>query len=672
MKNKFIKLFLAAGVAVTMGSCKDFQDINKDPNIVPEKDMQIDYMLNSSIYKAQMDPNVAERMFLLTWSHAARYERSTDNRIVVFQVWDDYFTAYWGISYMGGWLRDATIAVQIGENKIAKGLPIKDSERNLIQISRIWRAYLYGEFSDNFGPVPISQYDGQIVPEMKSVQDVYAFILTELEEASLALNKDWVLTADQKKNDPLFAGDIEKWQKYANSMSLRYALRIGNRAAFEAAAARPLISAQDDIASVQEKGGWDPTTGNMTLDWSTLENSLTYANITTGLGGVTLTQLAATPGTAANKLTPELIAAYSKDPQQYIGLRMQNYLPVSTNVGNAGYFMDYIPSTIDPRAMVNLSIPGHNDGTVQNFPYQNDGQRETRLLYANGEQKDGVTVPKESNADTLVLRGQYSYLALAPGSTGNYSSNFASFTNQNYNWPAKSAKWRDNNNKRVFFGPWETYFLIAEAATKGWTVPMGDQEAYEDGVRASFAYFNIAALADSYLASQDYSRVGTSVAYSHTAEATPLQLQYVDLDSNLDAVTNANGTKTFRLKASPTMGTVTYNYPKGAYATNNDKLTKIITQKYIANSPWLPLEAWSDYRRLNLPFFENPLVEKSLPNMPWYSKANSGVFSLQNVPQRTTYPSELKGSNKAAYNSGVALLGAGGDVIGTPLPWAKK
>ncbi|MDD2246563.1 MAG: SusD/RagB family nutrient-binding outer membrane lipoprotein [Proteiniphilum sp.] len=40
----------------------------------------------------------------------------------------------------------------------------------------------------------------------------------------------------------------------------------------------------------------------------------------------------------------------------------------------------------------------------------------------------------------------------------------------------------------------------------------------------------------------------------------------------------------------------------------NNQLSKIITQKYIAQLPWLPLEAWCDHRRLGLPFFDNPLL----------------------------------------------------------------
>ncbi|MCC8096542.1 MAG: SusD/RagB family nutrient-binding outer membrane lipoprotein, partial [Tannerellaceae bacterium] len=61
--------------------------------------------------------------------------------------------------------------------------------------------------------------------------------------------------------------------------------------------------------------------------------------------------------------------------------------------------------------------------------------------------------------------------------------------------------------------------------------------------------------------------------------------------------------------------TKTYYYPKNSFykngAYNTEVLTKIISQNYLAQMPWLPLEALSDHRRLGLPFFENPAVEVS-------------------------------------------------------------
>ena len=45
-----------------------------------------------------------------------------------------------------------------------------------------------------------------------------------------------------------------------------------------------------------------------------------------------------------------------KDARNYLGLRLEKHLPVSTNDPAAGYFFDALPSKIDPRATKLFSI----------------------------------------------------------------------------------------------------------------------------------------------------------------------------------------------------------------------------------------------------------------------------------------------------------------------------
>ena len=103
----------------------------------------------------------------------------------------------------------------------------------------------------------------------------------------------------------------------------------------------------------------------------------------------------------------------------------------------------------------------------------------------------------------------------------------------------------------------------------------------------------------------------------------------------------------------------------------NDHLTKIITQKFIANVPWLPLESWSDHRRLGLPFFETPAVEKPLDNMLHLTKAGYETASIDYYPQRLPLPSNISSTNKPGHASALQALG-GPDGVFTPLYWAKK
>ena len=81
--------------------------------------------------------------------------------------------------------------------------------------------------------------------------------------------------------------------------------------------------------------------------------------------------------------------------------------------------------------------------------------------------------------------------------------------------------------------------------------------------------------------------MGTSVKFTHTAEPANYTINYLD-------------------PVSGDVKTTQYKYPdanKILYKGKklNDQLTKIITQKFIANTPWLPQENWCDHRRTEAP-----------------------------------------------------------------------
>lgn len=177
----------------------------------------------------------------------------------------------------------------------------------------------------------------------------------------------------------------------------------------------------------------------------------------------------------------------------------------------------------------------------------------------------------------LTIDGAFTYNAFPVGNLGvpgslNQLPNRATL-------PRLASSFRfgtEAKDSRVFFGSWETHFLIAEAATRGWTVPLSGKAAYEAGIGESFAFFGVSSHLATYLASQDYNNAGTSVSWSHTAEPpATVSKTYVDGYTN-------------------TPGTVNFKYPENTIykggAVKNDLLNKIITQKYIAQTPWLPLE----------------------------------------------------------------------------------
>ncbi|MET3038510.1 SusD/RagB family nutrient-binding outer membrane lipoprotein [Chryseobacterium sp. NRRL B-14859] len=629
--KKYILSFIALATVCT--ACNDFEDINNDPFSVDINKAEPEYFLNNSILGAQQDPNIAERVFVLYWKTAARQHLTTG---ISGGTYDDSYTVeYWkGISE---WLNNANATIEVANEKktLGQGKPHYD---NLIQVARIWRAYLMSEFSDNFGPQPIQAFKG-VNPGFNSEKEVYYFILDELKDAVVKMKVDQAGPENPNAFDRVYGFKWEQWVKYANSMRMRIAMRISEvdpgkaKTEFEEAAnSNMLITTSTDNFTVKEDTGWNPLAGVMSREWNSQILSATLNNMYIGLGGISsVDQLPAAQHTAV------------KSPD-YIGIKYEEQFTTMTNDPSAGYWLDGLPNKIDPRAYKTFYIPGDFDSPVYSLYPTYTNQAKTNygfLTYANNK-KDSINTVNTWNAYTIGNwgeKGQRNGLRNVVGCM-----------------PALGKQYREGKNSRIFFASWETYFLMAEAALKGWSVPMSDETAYNKGIQDSFAYNGVSQFYAQYISSTDYNRDGTSVAYSHITEP------------GLSHVMKYKDPVTGNLVSVDIKYPVNTIYKNGS--VKNDKLTKIITQKYIANMPWLPLESWNDQRRLGLPFFENPAIETPLVNLPNLNSGNYMTNSIQNFPQRLRYPSTFRNTDQDGYTKAVQLLG-GQDAVLTPLWWAK-
>jgi hypothetical protein len=637
MKHIFKKSCMLVAATLVLASCKKFDDINVNPVAANEEQVQVEYFINSSIIGAQMNPDVAERSFVLYWKPAGRQAADVDGGTISVGDYNDQWTdVYYG--QVSGWLNNINTAIQIG-NKQTEAGTAKPYTANLIQVARIWRAYLMSEMSDNFGPIPTDAFNGTN-PKFDDVKTVYYYMLAELADASSKLDVAVTNPSGLDKQDPAFGYNYAKWRKYANSLRMRLAMRLSEvdaakaKSEFEAVmstagATNDFIANQDESFQVQEKDGWSDLSGVMSRSWDTQPLSATLNNLFVGLGGVKSADLLGADFQGAIK------------PANWLGQSYPDQFTTKTNDPQAGYWFNGLPEIIDPRAYKLFSIPGNL--TDPNYPAQNgayDTQTKRLLKTASG------TTLKEVDA-------KYTWNAKTDGAWGSKDP-MNQLVNYGGTMPRINMQYRTSTQKRLFFGPWESYFLIAEAAERGWATPINGQTAYETGIRKSFEYNNVNL--GTYLASESYNRVGTSVAWNHTVEPTSRVMEYED------GITGAKGT-------------VTLAYPKNDIykngAVKNDHLNKIITQKFIAQTPWLPLETWSDHRRTGLPFFENPAIEIPITTLPALTSANYMTSSQKFFPQRLRYPSGLRTTNGAGYGQALTDLGGADDVL-APLWWAKK
>ena len=651
------KLFLGLGFCAGLVSCSDFDEVNTNPTAAGEEYVKPQYALNNSIGQAQMNPGTAERVVVYNWASAARIcgEMSFLN---VGRYSDDYTSAYY-YPDLSASIKNATLAITAVENQLeAATTPAHEKEffPHVKQFARISRAYLIREFVDNFGPYPIESFLGEN-PVFNSEKDDYEFILKELKEAAAAINTSVLPVEAEGKCDPFdnVKYDPVKWQKYANSLRMRLAMRLSNidkataQAEFEDAAKGNKILTADDMFAVKENDGWDVFSGVYTRSFDDQVLSSTVANLLTNLGGIKVTEQRSD------------LASYVK-PANYLGIKYDRHYVANTDNPTKQYWLDGMPENLDPRALKIFCLP--DDENSENYiDKYNDRTAKDFVLYTVDE--NGNPIPNKDNPGEIKIDATRCWNGYPAGSRGGWSPTLA------YNQLVTNGygpgctlpmlgKDYCKGKSRIFFAAWETYFLLAEASLYGWNTGTTAKEAYENGIKASFEYFGVSEYVNDYLNSTNYNRVGTSVKFDHTTEPTAEQMTYVD-------------------GYSKEQKTVTYEYPtasKTLYGKAlNDHLTKIITQKFIAQTPYLVLEMWSDFRRLGLPFFEIPANESSMTGSDMVNVWNPNSWKdgqkWEFYPQRMRYPSSLENADPEGYKQAVELLG-GSDNIITPLWWTGR
>lgn len=166
----------------------------------------------------------------------------------------------------------------------------------------------------------------------------------------------------------------------------------------------------------------------------------------------------------------------------------------------------------------------------------------------------------------------------------------------------------------------EVWFLRAEAALRGLSSENA-KTCYETGVRTSFQQWGVSG-ADTYLTSHN------------------LPINYKDaFDTTYDM---------------PARITITPNWDDAT--AQEDKLEKIITQKWIASYPEGG-EAWTEQRRTGYPKLFQIKVNNS-----------GGKIDTNIMIRRLAFPADLQNTNPTQYSALVSALG-GVDTGGTRLWW---
>lgn len=264
--KRVVIVLLAVGLFAACDSLSDFGDMNENPTQVTESEPNMQFstiQLSAAGTRYEM------------WRTQLLYGSNVTQHLVNafygggnnYSVVMDWVTSFWTTNYSGTGLPNRA-SVKNVEDLIANLEASKengDQVDNKLAAARIMRAFIYHRITDLYGDAPYSEagrgaLEQEFTPAYDTQEDIYNSLFTELDEA---VNQFDSSQPTFGSNDLMYGGDIVQWQKFANSLRLRLALRLvkvdANKAETEALAAvnapGGVMESNDDIAMIQHEDG---------------------------------------------------------------------------------------------------------------------------------------------------------------------------------------------------------------------------------------------------------------------------------------------------------------------------------------------------------------------------------------------------------------------------------
>ncbi|MEN8226748.1 MAG: SusD/RagB family nutrient-binding outer membrane lipoprotein [Bacteroidota bacterium] len=472
------RVFLVLAV-VAFVSCEDqLTELNVNPNGVDPATVQPNLMLATVI------SNTAKPYLEMSYDG----DVAGVMQYVQKSGWGSGLNKYdWvGERGWGGPFGNLRNAKHLYERSVEEGMEFQQG------VAIVLRAFNYGYIVDSWGDAPynaaLNAPEGEqedLFPLFDSQETIYRGIIDELATANTLLSKS---AGTYKGIDPdadlIYDGDPSQWQKMANSLMLRYYMRVSTKLPSFAQAGieeivsntgtYPLFTAGEDDATMAFVGSFDGDAWPNAIAFDASESNFNRVQLCAGFRDVLLDLNDPRIGVWFNKVRVPIKVSTAHTPEADIIVDGVRYLhPDSMDVrGWVVYNQDTWPADIE-------------DGKVL--------------------------------VDTLEYAGLPIASTTGDGSGWNLNPSVIQGGSNVHN-SALADMYKETNGdllKARLISYAEVCFILAEAAQKGWSVG-SQQEWYEKGVEASFNTWGVGDDASDYL-------VETGVAYDGSLEQVMVQ-----------------------------------------------------------------------------------------------------------------------------------------------------
>ena len=322
---------------------------------------------------------------------------------------------------------------------------------------RIHRVYLMSVLTDIYGDIPCTEAGQGFVkgisnPKYETQEEIYNFFFDELAACVAQLG-----TGNDRIGGDVtsMSGDVDAWKRYANSLRLRYAMRISDvnptkaQAEFEKALAADggyIQSAADDAYIIYTDGPFTLYDGSRDLDFRV-----------NALGEILYGQDPSSPTFVCSTFFD--IMKNSNDPRLYRICR---------------HYINTKRAETKPDREWNVDV------TEEVIAYLNKTGEATACVPGAAWWSDWVNAPGNSEIPTLEK------LVNAYPEVGFDQNNF----NARMLRPFLSIDFEMPDRPGTLINYAEVEFLLAEAKDKNWNVPGTVKEHFDNGVKASLEWLN--------------------------------------------------------------------------------------------------------------------------------------------------------------------------------------
>jgi hypothetical protein len=451
MKRNYKKIIAFSFLFMSFFSCKDLTEVNNNPNgIQPD-------LVNPNLVLPTVLTEAAKAYVNLGYQDIAGVVQHTQK-----DAWSSGHNDYdWGGNQSWSSYYDI-----LRNNQLVYDRAVAEKLEFHQGVALVMKSFMFGLITDLWGDAPYTTaLKGElgktedILPAFDSQEAIYTGILADLEKANTLLSKSKAEYSSIVDNvDVYFGGDPTKWRKMANSLALRYYMRISAK--------------KPDIA----KAGIEKIAGN----------AAQYPIITVNTEDATM----GFPGTSDGTAWPAN-TVYDASGSNYRRIKM------------GGTLVEVLQALKDPRLGIwanKVEIPLVVDAKLPAGTDKIEGGK--RYLSPD---KVGNTVV-DTDPEYVGLPTSFSALPSAynlnptPGQTS--FNPHVSFLNDIYKAATGPLL------KARLISAAEVNFILAEAALKGWNA--GDAKSrYEAGVKASLNTWTVGGTAATYLANPGVAFDGT-------------------------------------------------------------------------------------------------------------------------------------------------------------------